>query len=115
MNKLVALAVLLASIDAGEVNLETPEITKEDVQAYRRTKFTQIVDQNIAGIFEKKLPVTSCDGMYSDSEELGFFRCTFRENLADGGVMQATFGTLYFWSPEIGGFMKVPTTFTEIK
>lgn len=104
-----------ATIDAGELNLETPEITKEDIKAYRRTRFTQIVDKHIATMLEKNLPITECGGMYNEDEELGYFGCTFREALSDGGVMQAKFGTLYFWNDQTGGFSPASGTFTEIK
>lgn len=65
----------LAKIDAGTVELQTPEITKEDLFQYRKVKFSRLAD-----IMTKNLgPSWTCIASYHEDtpgmDPLVFWQC----------------------------------------
>lgn len=90
MNKVVVLILaLLAPIDGGEVNLETPEITKEDVQAYRKARFLQTADK----MQEQLTPNLKCHSLFNMEQEIALWEC---EDSNDG----RRYGALFVWQNE---------------
>lgn len=85
----IALALLLGgAVDAGSFDLETPEITKEDVLRYRHARFEQAV-----GRMKNRLPENfQCLTLFNDEQELAIWTCT------DG--KGKNFASLFVWQKE---------------
>lgn len=96
--KLWPFAVLLASIDAGEVNLDTPEITKTDVQAYRKARFLQNAES-----MASELPAMTCHALVNVEQEIAMFECE-TEN-------KKKFAALFVWQD--GEWRKTPGILTD--
>lgn len=84
----LTLALLFNVVDAGSVDLETPEITKEDVIQYRHARFAQSV-----GRMENHLPENfSCVTMFNDEQELAIWTCADNKG--------KNFAALFVWQRE---------------
>lgn len=79
----LTLALMFNTVDAGEVNLETPEITKEDVWNYRKVRFHQMTEK-----MASKVPNFECHSLLNQSQELALWECKTPEGM---------YAALYVW------------------
>jgi hypothetical protein len=97
VTKALALVLLLASVDAGEVYLDTPEITKEDVWQYRKTRFLQL-----SNTMAENVPELKCRSLLNQEQETAFFECSSETR---------SFGALFVWHN--GEWEKAPGIYAD--
>jgi hypothetical protein len=98
MIRALALLMMLSGVDAGTTEIETPEITKEDVWAYRKVRFEQLAQK----MQHSAPPSFVCRILFNPELELALWECQ---------VPSGHLAALFVWQNE--DWAKVPGTFAD--
>lgn len=98
MKKLLMAIVAAASIDAGEVQVDTGPLSQTEIAQFRRAKFSQLADK-----MEERMPQNyKCHSLFNDEQETALFECSAENQ---------TYAALFVWQKD--QWTKTPGVFTD--